>query len=130
MSNYFEYYNANPKGLNVGDCVKRAISKASNISYRDVSLALNRYKKVTGASKFNSNENYKNYLTEVLHAKKETYQAIKGEDRMSGYTFAKTHPTGRYVLRMARHLTACVDGVIYDTWNCLGKCVYMSWRLD
>ena len=130
MSIYFEYYNANPKGINVKDCVKRAISKAANMSYRDVSLALNRYKKISGCDKFNNNKNYKDYLVKVLHAAKESYPAMAGFPRMNGETFAKTHPSGRYVLRMAGHLSCCVDGIIYDTWDCSDKCVYMSWRLD
>lgn len=127
---YFEWYNANPKGCIVRDCVKRAISKATDMSYRDVSLALNRYKKISGAKKFNNTDNWKGYVTKVLHAKKESYPAMRGFDRMNGYTFAKSHPTGRYLLRMAHHLTACVDGVIYDTWDCLDKCVYQSYKID
>ena len=51
----FCYYNAHPKGLIVPDCVKRAISVASKMDYKEVSKALNRYKKVTGADTFNSN---------------------------------------------------------------------------
>ena len=32
----FVYYNAHPKNLLVGDCVKRAISKAANMDYMEV----------------------------------------------------------------------------------------------
>lgn len=129
MSDVFCYYNAHPKGLRVGDCVKRAISKAANMDYKEVSLALNRYKKVTGADKFNSNRNEEKYLVNVLHAIQESYPAEKGKSRMNGERFAYEHPFGRYVLQMAGHLTACVDGTIYDTWDCTQKCVYKSWKL-
>ena len=30
---------------------------------------------------------------------------------------------------MAGHWSCCVDGVIYDTWNCEQKCVYTAWKL-
>ena len=47
---------------------------------------------------------------------------------MNGHKFAETHPTGSYVLRMSKHLVACVDGVILDTWDCRDKCVYNAYR--
>ena len=50
-------------------------------------------------------------------------KAEKGKKRMTALQFAETHPTGRYVLSVANHETACVDGVILDAWNCGGKCV-------
>ena len=126
----FCYYNAHPKGLIVPDCVKRAISVASKMDYKEVSKALNRYKKVTGADTFNSNRNEEKFMVNVLNAIQESYPAVKGQPRMNGERFALSHPKGRYVLQMAGHLTACVDGIIYDTWNCTDRCVYKSWRID
>jgi cell fate regulator YaaT (PSP1 superfamily) len=32
--------------------------------------------------------------------------------------FAKAHPKGRYVVSVSGHWTACIDGIIYDTWDC------------
>ena len=32
--------------------------------------------------------------------------------------------SGKLIVQCARHLTAVIDGVINDTWNCSGKCVY------
>ena len=43
----YQYYNAHPKGLLVGDCVKRAITVATQMDYMEVQRALNRHKKVT-----------------------------------------------------------------------------------
>ena len=48
----------------------------------------------------------------------------KGKDRMTAEEFAKSHPKGRFIMRLAHHEAACVDGVILDAWNCGGKCVY------
>ena len=33
-------------------------------------------------------------------------------------------PSGKLIVQIARHLTTVIDGVIHDTRNCSGKCVY------
>ena len=50
-------------------------------------------------------------------------KAVKGKKRITVLDFAKSHPKGRFVIQIANHETACVDGVILDAWNCGGKCV-------
>ena len=50
-------------------------------------------------------------------------KAERGKKRMTALGFAETHPTGRFVLYVASHFTACVDGVILDVWNCGDKAV-------
>jgi hypothetical protein len=37
---------------------------------------------------------------------------------------------GSYILQFAGHVAACVDGVIYDTWNPSSKCVYTAHRIN
>lgn len=127
----YQFYNAHPKGLRVRDCVKRAISKAANMDYMDVQRMLNRYKKVSGAAKFNElHKNVEPILEQTLNGKRMSFPATAGKKRMNGERFCKAFPKGRYVLQMAGHLTACVDGVIYDTWDCSDKCVYKAWQLN
>lgn len=125
----FIFFNAHPKGLKVGDCVKRAITKATGMDYMEVQRELNRYKKVTGADAFNCKTNYKPYIEKVLKGKKISFPAKKGFNRMDGYHFANRYPKGKFILSMAGHLTACIDGVIYDTWDCREKCVYTAWEI-
>ena len=126
----YEFLNLHPQGKRVGDCVKRAIAKAANMDYKEVSLGLNRHKKITGAKTFNSDWNWLSYIENVLGGKKMSFPAVKGEKRMNGERFCKAYPKGSYVLQMANHLTACVDGVIYDTWDCSDKCVYRAWKIS
>lgn len=122
----YKKLNVHPKGLIVGDCVKRAFTVATDKDYMEVQRELNYLKKETGATSFNSNENWKAYVTKQgWH--KIAYPAVKGEPRMDGHVFTKTHPVGTYILRMAGHITVCKDGVIYDTWDCRRKCVYTAW---
>lgn len=125
----FQYFNAHPKGLIVPDCVKRAISKAAEMDYHQVQLELNRYKKVTGAKYFNSDRNPDKYVQNVLKGVKLSFPAEKGKPRMNGERFCSAYPRGKYILQMAGHWTACVNGVIFDTWDCSEKCVYTAWRL-
>lgn len=121
--------NVHPQGKIVGDCVKRAITKAAMMDYNEVKRELNRYKKISKAKAFNDIKNCEGYVENVLKAKKIGFPATAGKPRMNGVRFMDSHPVGRYILRMAKHWTACVDGDIYDTWDCTEKCVYKAWKL-
>lgn len=126
----YEYYNAHPQGKHVNDCVKRAITIASGMSYEDVSRALNRYKKITGASVYNDRKNCDAYVEKVLLGKKMSFPAKAGHPRMNGARFCDIYPKGNYILNMAGHWSVCVDGVIKDSWNCSEKCVYSAWKVE
>lgn len=125
----YKYFNAHPKGLSVGDCVKRAITVAAQMDYMEVQRELNRYKKVTGAKAFNSDYNPHKYVENVLHGVKLSFPAEKGKPRMNGQSFCESYKKGRYILNMAGHWSCCVDGVIYDTWDCSDKCVYTAYKI-
>lgn len=127
--NNFVIYNAHPEGKRVGDCVKRAISKVAEMDYHEVTLELNRYKKISGAKKFNSNYNPHKFCENVLKMQKLSFPAEAGKSRMNGDRFTREFPKGRYILNMAHHWTACVDGKIYDTWDCRDKCVYTAYKM-
>lgn len=126
----YTYYNAHPKGLNVGDCVKRAITVATEMDYMEVQRELNRYKKVTGAESFNSNYNPHQYVEKVLKGLKLSFPAERGKPRMTAKKFSELFPKGRYILNMANHWSCCVDGVIYDTWDPSDKCVYTAYQVE
>lgn len=59
-----------------------------------------------------------------------SFPAVKGAPRMNGERFCNAYHKGRYILNMAGHLTCCIDGVIYDTWDCSQKCVYNAWKVQ
>ena len=108
----YKYYNPHPKGLLTDDCVKRAIVVATGMDYSRVQRELNGHKTVTGAKSFNSVKNLC-YVEDVLKAKRITFK-----NEMTADEFCKSHPRGRYILDMEGHWSACVDGCIYDTWDC------------
>ena len=108
----YKYYNPHPKGLSTDDCVKRAIVAVTGMDYMEVQRELNGYKAVTGAKSFNSIKNLR-YAEDVLKAKKITFQS-----KITAEEFSIKYPLGRYILDMDGHWSACVDGCIYDTWDC------------
>lgn len=125
----YQFLNVHPEGKLVPDCVKRAITKTADMDYHEVQLQLNRHKKLTGAKTFNEDKNWKSFVENVLNGTKMSFPATKGMPRMNGERFCKAYPRGRYILSMAGHLSCCIDGVIYDTWDCSERCVYQAYKI-
>ena len=119
----YQYYNPHPKGLFTDDCVKRAIVTVTGLDYVKVQRALNEYKVVTGAQFFNSIKNLR-YAEDVLGAKKVTFPS-----KLTAEDFCKKHPRGRFILDMDGHWSACVDGCIYDTWDCSKETVNFAYEV-
>ena len=99
----YEYYNANPMGRNIEDCVLRSISVLTNRSWEEVNDELS-------------------YL-----AAKQGYMfdnvPFVGE-------FAKEHPYGKYAITMAGHITALIDGVIIDTFDPSYRIMRCAWIIE
>lgn len=124
----YTFSNPHPDGKRVGDCVKRALTLATGEDYREISRQLNRIKRELGCSSYQDNPVWKEFIRRRGY-EKEFYKAVKGQPRMNGQRFMETHPDGIYILRMAGHLTCCIDGMIYDTWDCSESCVYNSFKV-
>lgn len=108
------YFNSNPNGSRVGDCVIRAISAATgddwNTTYTGV--ALQGY--VLGDMPSS------NYIWRSFLDSKGFRRAIIPNTCPDCYTvgdFADDHPHGRYVLGTGNHAVAVVDGEVLDTWD-------------
>lgn len=124
----FKVYNAHPKKKNVRDCVKRAICVAEDRDYRQVAKELNAIKRKIGAASYSCPTVWKNYIKEKGYEKL-PFPAEKGKKRMNGQRFMKQFKEGNYILRMAGHLSCCIDGDIFDTCDCTEKCVYTAWKV-
>lgn len=110
----YEYYNPNPNGKTVSDCVIRAISKALNQSWETtyIELALQGY--LMGDLP-NANAVWSAYLKN-----KGFHRDVVSNDCPDCYTitdFAEEHPNGTYIIGTGTHAVAVVDGVIYDAWR-------------
>lgn len=127
MSTY-KFYNPHPQNKRVGDCVKRSMTLALSLDYMEVQRLLNKVKREVGADKYNNNKVWRE-IVKRNNMQKLSFPAVAGESRMNGHKFAATHPKGTYLLNMANHLATCVDGVIYDSWDCRDKCVYTAFKV-
>jgi hypothetical protein len=127
----FKFTNPHPEQKLVGDCVKRACVIASEINYHDIAIMLNRYRKESGGSKFNSNENWKPFIENVLCGVKDSddmQHAFEGH-RYTVADYAETWVPHRCILRCSKHLVACKYGDYYDTWDSGNKGVYIAYML-
>ena len=90
----------------------------TGISYKDVKKGLNEHKKITGAKAFNEKGNPRSYMENVLGFPRVIAQKKADGTCDTVEEFAKAHPKGRYVVSVSGHWTVCIDGIIYDTWDC------------
>lgn len=110
----FVFYNPNPAGHSVGDCVIRAICKATGESWDKIYVGL----AVTGmelADMPSANAVWGAYL----HRRGYTRTALPDKCPAS-YTvadFASEHRQGAYILALSGHVVAVVDGNYYDAWD-------------
>lgn len=110
----YEYYNPNPRGKNVSDCVIRAISKALNQSWETTYIELSLQGYLMG-DLLNSNAVWSAYLKG-----KGFIRDIVSNDCPDCYTirdFAQEHPNGTFIIGTGTHAVAIVDGIIYDAWE-------------
>ncbi len=122
----FKWYNANPKHNLTSDCVIRAISKATNKDWYEIYDALYHVGVKLGEIA-ESDETYPKYLESEGFIRMKQPKKDNGK-KYTASEFAKEHKEGSYVLRLANHLVACVDGIIYDTWDCGFKTVGKYWE--
>ena len=60
-----------------------------------------------------------------------SFPAVKGQTRMNPGKFCAQFPTGRWIVRTAKHVFAVVNGVVLDTASpCPGRCIYGAWEVD
>ena len=105
------YYNENPNGYHIPDCVIRAITKALGISYYEVVILLN-----NNASEFQCDclnvqcyEKLLDYDFGLPHYKSFSKTAEE---------VANDFPNETLLLRMEGHLSCSICGIIYDIFDC------------
>lgn len=110
----YKHYNPNPRGIQAGDCVIRAISAATGQTWQAVYAALSVQGYMMG-DWGNSNGVWGAWLRSQGFQR----QAIPNTcpDCYTVADFAADHPTGTYVLGTGTHAVAVVNGNIHDTWD-------------
>ena len=131
MSKYV-YYQPNKMDVKdkYGDCTIRAISKVFNCEWIDA------FKKTLPlCEKYQLLPNYiffaghEKEVAEILGLTKGTITVKKGCKRPTVEQFAKEHPSGSYIVKVAHHVVAVVDGKYYDTWDSGRKSLYGYFKL-
>ena len=129
--NNFIRTNPHPKGLTqVGDCVKRACVLASGINYHDIAIMLNRFRKETGATRFNTNDNWRQFIIKVLiGADLGNMQYANKGHRYEVREFANCCKN-KAILQVSKHVVA-IDGKGHylDTWDCGYKSIYKVYQI-
>ena len=106
-------YNPSPLGKRVGDCVIRAISKATGQSWDTtyVGVCLKGFEMADMPS---SDAVWGAYLrSKGFH--RYVVPDNYGED-YTVETFSRDHPKGTYILAIGGHVVCVVDGDYYDSW--------------
>ena len=108
------FFNNNPQGLKIGDCVIRAISAAMNQSwertYIDLCIEGFMYKDMP-----NANSVWASYL----HSKGWKRRSIPDTcpDCYTVADFAAEHPEGVYIAATGSHAVCIKNGNIIDNWD-------------
>ncbi len=116
----YKYHNANPHKRNIDDCVIRAISILTNRTWNDVYEELgdlaNKDSMMMDSVVFVEKYLDSRYLRKCHYSK--TLEE-----------FVKEFPKGKYAVTMNGHITAVIDGVIYDTFNPSNRIIRCSWEI-
>lgn len=121
----FIYENVNPKNRKTEDCVVRAITKATELSYFSIYTALCDLGFITCRMP-DSKQTYERLLKnfgwtkykQPKHADGTKYKVWELVDQESDKTI---------IISMANHLTCAINGSIYDLWDCRFMCVGNYW---
>lgn len=110
----YVFYNPNPKQLNTGDCVIRALTLALDTDWHSAYIRLAIFgdrmcqmpstNTVWGA--FLMQNGYKRYSLPT-----------ECPDCYSVKDFADEHPKGKYVLATGTHVVMLIDGSWWDSWD-------------
>lgn len=112
----FIKYNANPKDRDIGDCVIRALSKATGKSWDEVYDELyiigKKKKRMMNDSKVYK-EFLKNYNFTLSPARRDEEGRMIIVEEFANNVDADT----MYIIHTRKHLTVVFNGDIYDTWD-------------
>lgn len=137
------YYNANDRGSNVGDCVKRSMSLAFDLPYAEISKLLNQKTREIsyGTIPWNSERIYPKVI-EDLGGPSHPTRKPEYRDKNNGVTLEQfvdesADPNGIYLVltskkpgEAANHIVCVRQGVIYDSWDSRDQYVSGYYKIE
>lgn len=117
------------RGSDKNDCQVRSLVVALGLDYLDAWNLLYRMQGESQRCSFGLTEELASFDHRLHVIRAFAFPAVRGEPRMSGVQFCKTHPQGSFILRMAHHVAAVVDGRLYDSFDSSRRCVYAAWEV-
>ncbi len=110
----YVFFNPNPSGKRIGDCVIRAIAKITDQTWTDtyIDIALKGFELCDMPS---SNAVWASYLRQ-----RGFRRFIISDDCADCYTvndFCVDFPRGAYLLATGSHVVTVVDGNYFDAWD-------------
>lgn len=119
----YQYYNANPLGRHVSDCAIRAISLAEGKSWDSTYEQLSDFAKKEAIT-LSEIEFIDNYLADRY----ERY--CQNEKLLTVGDFANLGLFGKWLATMSGHITAIIDGVIYDTFDPSDRYLWCVYKVE
>ena len=128
----YQYFQPNKKDLKdkVGDCQIRALCKTLNLSWVEAfDLTIPICRELQTYTIFDCDLKKTKEAMRTFGFEYTGVSNKKGTKRPTVDSFAKDHPTGTFILSVAHHVVACVDGKYYDTWDSGHKSLYGYYQL-
>lgn len=128
----YKYYQPNRKDLKdrVGDCQVRAFCKVFNIEWLEAfDLTIPICRELQTYTIFDCDLEKTKEAMSRLGFIYHPVTVTKGTKRPTVQSFARSHKEGRYIVKVAHHVVAVVDGVFYDTWDSGYKSLYGYYEL-
>ena len=116
----YKFYNANSKGNFVNDCTIRAISLAEGKTWDETYVELSRIAQKNGIILDDVN-----FIEPLLDSR---YKRVCCKSKYVGQ-FVDDHPIGTYLITMNGHITCCINGTIFDTFDCRDRTMWCAWRV-
>lgn len=125
------YYNPNPQDLHVGDCVIRAVTKATNLTWEQTYIKIIVYGFMMSDMP-SANRVWRQYLKDNGFQKYLIPDSCP--DCYTVQDFCIDHPTGTYILgidgRNSGHVVCVIDGNYYDSWDSGSELPDFYWRKE
>lgn len=123
----YVYFNPNPSGKQVGDCVIRGVSKVTNQTWDEtfIDICMVGYELKDMPS---SNYVWENYLQ-----RKGFVRTLIPDTCPECYTitdFCIDNPDGTFLLATGTHVVAVINGDYYDAWDSRNEVPIYYWRKE